>query len=38
MDRMKSLYLIREFLTKSQFFKLRRQIRIEKIENIFYNI
>lgn len=34
LDRMRNLYLIREFLTKKQFFKFRRQIRIQKIENI----
>lgn len=31
---MKKLYSIREFLTKKQFFKFRRQIKIQKIENI----
>lgn len=34
LDRMRNLYNIKEFLTKKQFIKFRRQIRIEKIENI----
>lgn len=38
MNNMEKLYSIRELLTKTQFYMFRRQIRIDKIEKIIYEI